>query len=87
MKFEIVESKPCADYGKISLEGNYNIDKNTLYNRLKNTFDKVSSIDNGKIIIAKRTDIEMYFYDNNSFVASKVETKEKGKEILEKLFM
>ena len=87
MNYEIKESKPCADYEKISIEGRFHLDRNILYDRLKNTFDKVSSIDRGKIIIAKRKDIEMYLYDDNRFVASKVESEELGQDILSNLFM
>lgn len=86
MNYSIKKSQPCADYGKISLEGNFWVeDRNKFYERLEE-FDSVKNIANGKIIIAKNQDLEMYLYDDNRFVMSKLQSEDIGINLLNKIF-
>ncbi len=87
MNYTIKKNEGCADYGKVSLEGEiYGVNKEELYNILKTEFISVNNIAEGKIIIAKNENLEMYLYDESRFIVSKLKSEEYGIEVLNKMF-
>ena len=86
-KYIIKQDKPCADYGKVTLEGEFKLNKKShLYENLNNLFTKYTNICNGKILIIKQENFELYIYEENKFVMNKIESIEKAKGILDKIF-
>ena len=86
-KYIIKQNKPCADYGKITIEGTFELNrKSDLYKNLENLFGEFTNIGNGKILIIRNEQFDLYIYDENRFVMNKLETIEKARGILDKIF-
>ncbi|MCI8486761.1 MAG: hypothetical protein HFJ20_06825 [Clostridia bacterium] len=86
MKYSIKKTQPCADYGKITLEGEFeDISKNKLLQNLKEEFTEIKNISKGKIIIAKNNYSQIYLYDENRFVMNNLINEEYGRNVLDKI--
>lgn len=86
MEYSIKKTQPCADYGKITLEGEFkDISKDKLLQNLRKEFTEIKDISEGKIIIAKNDDLQIYLYDENRFVINNLINEEYGRNILNKI--
>lgn len=86
MEYSIKKTQPCADYGKITLEGEFkDISKDRLLQNLRAEFAEIKDISEGKIIIAKNDNLQIYLYDENRFVINNLINEEYGRNILNKI--
>lgn len=86
MEYSIKKTQPCADYGRITLEGEFkDISKDRLLQNLREEFTEIKDISEGKIIIAKNDNLQIYLYDENRFVINNLINEEYGRNILNKI--
>ncbi len=78
-KYILKEATPCADYGKLTVEGKFEImDNKKFHKKIYELIPDISNINSGQILIGKTNDFDIYIYDNEKFVMSKLENEHKA---------
>lgn len=85
-KYSLNRVAPCADYGKITVEGEFEIlDEKKFFENLNNLIPNINNVNSGQILIGKTDDFEIYIYDNKKFVVSKLKDEKTVINFLNKL--
>jgi len=86
--YKVKSTSSCTDYKTVTLEGNLKIkEKNKFYNNLQRNCNNLNKVGNGQILVCTKDDFEMYIYNFDSFVISRVKSENKAIEFLDRITM
>lgn len=88
MQYTFKKISPCAEYDGYTIEGHFSetIPIKLLLESAKNILDNVILLSNSDIIIAKSSNYEIYIYDSNSFVISRIKNELEAHNLIKNLF-
>ena len=71
--YSLKKITPCADYGKITVEGEFHIiDDKIFIQNLYRLIPNITDINSGQLLSGKKDDFEIYIYGNKKFIISKL---------------
>lgn len=84
--YKVKSTSSCTDYKTVTLEGNLKIkDKKRFFDNLQRNCNSLNKVGNGQILICNKSDFEMYVYNFDKFVISRVKSENKAIQFLEQI--
>lgn len=84
--YKVKSTSSCTDYKTITLEGNLRIkNRKAFYEELKKRCNRFNKVGNGQILVCIKDEFEMYIYNYDKFVLSKVKSEERAIRFLEEI--